>query len=319
MARGRRLEDVLAALGRVREAPRSPESLATVRAALAGPSGHAAGKAARLAGELGLRGLEPEMERAFGRFLEQPDKDPGCPAKTAITEALTRLEHGDPAVYLRGIRHVQMEPVFGGKVDTAVALRAACAYGLVAMGYRDALLELADLLADPEAGARVAAARAVGHRGGEDGVPLLRLRARTGESDAEVLGECFGALLRLAPRSSLPFVAALLDGPDARAEAAALALGASRLPEAFAVLRDAFAAARGHGRRDTLLLALATLRREEALEFLLELVRDAPAADAASAVAALALNGGDEALRARVAAAASGRSEPRVVQAMARF
>ena len=316
----RSLEDVLAALGRVRDSPETPESRDVLKAALQGPSSHAAAKAARLIGELRVGGLEGELQSAFARFLERPEKDPGCSAKTAVVEALVHVEHDEPAVLLQGIHHVQMEPVFGGRVDTAVALRAACGLGLVAMGYRDALVELADLLADPEPGARTAAARAIGHRGGEDGVPLLRLRAAAGDADAQVLLECFSSLLALAPRSSLPFVARFLDGSDASAaEAAALALGSARLAEAFPLLRDRVAKARGLALRQTLMAALAALRREEAFDFLLSIVREGSAEDAAAAVSALGIQAADEALRARVRQAAAGRSEPRVLEALARL
>ena len=41
--------------------------------------------------------------------------DPQCWAKNAIVKALKDLNHDDPAVFLRGIEHVQMEPVWGGR------------------------------------------------------------------------------------------------------------------------------------------------------------------------------------------------------------
>jgi hypothetical protein len=80
LARVRRLEEVLAALGRVRDSPQSPESRATVRAALEGPSGHAAAKAARLAAELGLPGLEPDLKAAV-------DESHGEPARRLLQRA----------------------------------------------------------------------------------------------------------------------------------------------------------------------------------------------------------------------------------------
>jgi hypothetical protein len=143
---GRRtLEDVLARLATVREDPESAASLEALRAALAGRSGAAVAKAARLVGELELAVLATDLVTAFERILGGGCADPGCTAKTAIADALYRLGHDAAGVFLRGIRHVQMEPVFGGRVDTAVDLRGACALGLVRIGYRDALLELADL------------------------------------------------------------------------------------------------------------------------------------------------------------------------------
>ena len=54
--------------------------------------------------------------------------------------ALRRLEQDERALYRRAAVHVQLEPVFGGRVDTAVDLRGTAA--------------LAHLLADPEEGVR---------------------------------------------------------------------------------------------------------------------------------------------------------------------
>ena len=48
-------------------------------------------------------------------------------AKTAIVQCLSRLELGSPEVFLRGLHHVQMEPAYGGPVDTAVELRSESA------------------------------------------------------------------------------------------------------------------------------------------------------------------------------------------------
>ena len=66
-------------------------------------------------------------------------------------EALARLGYDDPSVFLRGLRHIQFEPVYGGRVDTAVDLRGASAFGLVESGGR--------LLADPGQQADAAEAR----------------------------------------------------------------------------------------------------------------------------------------------------------------
>src|SRR5262249_61044298 len=102
----------------------------------------------------------------------------------------------------------------GGPVAAAVESRGSCALGLVRRGYRAALLELADLLADPEPLARISAARAIASRGGEDALPLLRLKARAGDAEPRVSAECLSALMRLAPARSLPFVAGFLQAQD---------------------------------------------------------------------------------------------------------
>ncbi|MDX2239271.1 MAG: hypothetical protein NW224_01195 [Leptolyngbyaceae cyanobacterium bins.302] len=106
----------------------------------------------------------PELVSACDRFLvNAKESDPGCRAKQAISEALYRLQYSDKAPFLKGIRHVQAEPVWGGKVDTAPTLRGTCALGLVRMNYPLVMVELRDLLADPEPEARIGAARAIAY------------------------------------------------------------------------------------------------------------------------------------------------------------
>ncbi len=166
MARSRRLEETLEALHRLRQEPLCEASVQELRRVLGGKSSHAAGKAAQIAGELEIGALAGDLVAAFDRFMIDPVKsDPGCRAKTATADALYRLGQADAGVFLRGIRHVQMEPVYGGRVDTALDLRGTCALGLVRMGYADVRCELADLLADPEAPVRAAAARALAYHG----------------------------------------------------------------------------------------------------------------------------------------------------------
>jgi hypothetical protein len=198
-------------------------------------------------------------------------------------------------------------------VDTAVGLREACALGLARTSHAEVLSALAELLADPEPRARAAAARAIGDHGRIAAIPLLRYKALAGDEEPRVIVECLNALLHLDARGSLPFVSGLLEptsahgrtAPD-RAERAATALGESRLAEAFPVLREWYpkAAARRLGR--TALAAIAALRRDEAFDYLLSLVREGEVPEARDAIGALAGHG-DEPLRARLRAAAAGR------------
>lgn len=316
MVRRRKLEETLEALRAVRQDPRAPGSLEELRRVIAGEGSHAVARAAALAAEFGLDALAADLAAAFPRFLEKPERaDPGCSAKTAIVEALRRLDQPAVALYRRGAGHVQMEPVFGGRVDTAADLRGASALALAEHGGVDVLVDLAHLLADPEATVRVSAARAVAVAGHPGGVPLLHLKATAGDAEPLVVAECLLALLRLDAPQQLPYVASLLDGPSP--EAAASALGDSRLAEAFPVLRDWLprAAARGFGRAAT--FALAALRRDEAIERLLEAVRDEAASLARDAVNALASIRRDDAMRERVHAAAGQRPELRPALARA--
>jgi hypothetical protein len=266
----RSLEETLLALRRVRQSPETEESRQELRRILQGEGSHAVARAAAIVGELGLEDFVPDLVAAFPRFFEGiPRSDPGCPAKTAIVEALRRLEHDDRELYRRGAGHVQMEPVFGGRVDTAVDLRGASALALAETAGADVLMDLANLLADPEPPVRISAAR-----------------------------------------DEMRFVASFLEKGNEAAEAAAIALGESRLAEALPVLAAWLEPARRRGQGRTALLAIATLRRDEAVGLLLSLARDEEPPTARDALAALA-SIGDATLYERARAAVEARPELR--------
>ncbi len=257
------------------------------------------------------------LPEAFTRLLEDPIKrDPGCRGKVAIARALDRVEVREVELFLQGVRHVQREPVWGGRVDTAAELRGICGMALVHARAERALVEVALLIADPEPRARIAAARALAASGDRMvAEPLLRLRIAIGEAEGEVLGECFAALLELVGAQGIEDVAPYLRHADATlAEAAALALGGSRLPGAFAALRAADASLVGAGSRRIRLLAIALLRDPEAWSWLLEQVERGSKAIALDAIDALATFRHDAELVARVRAAVAERGEPSVTQ-----
>jgi HEAT repeat protein len=309
-AHRRRLEETFEVLRRVREQPRAPASIEELRNVLQREGSHAVARAAAIVGEHGLSELAGELVAAFPRFLERPERsDPGCAAKTALVEAARRLEQCELALFRRAAAHVQLEPVFGGRVDTAVDLRGTAALALAEQGPGDVLVDLAELLADAEPPVRISAARALAVYGSESAVPLLHLKALAGDAEPRVVAECLLSLLRLDERGQLAFVASFLAKDDARAESAAAALGESRLPQALPVLSDWLEAAARRGLGRIALLAIAALRREEAVVRLLAVVSDEPPALARDALAALATLDGGEALAARARSAALGRPE----------
>jgi HEAT repeat protein len=235
--------------------------------------------------------------------------DPGCKAKTALLEALVRLEVDEPDVYRRGVRLRQLEPAWveGGKVDTAVAVRVSSAAGLASVGNPDAAALAAELLADPEWDARAGAARALGMCGPLAAEPVLRLKLLTGDPEVAVLGECFRALLAVAP-GAVPRIAERLRDPRADvAEQAALALGESRLDEAFDVLREHLQEEPSGARRRVALLALALLRRDAAIDLLLEKLEQGDEETASAAADALAIFAHDARIVARAQAARRAR------------
>lgn len=305
MAKSRKLEDLTAELNQIRDTPTSEMGLTTLRRAIDSKYGVAIAQAARIIGQAEVRSLLPALAAAFARSMVKPqERDPGCRAKQAIAETLYRFEYQDADLYLQGIRHVQWEPIWGGQVDTAPQLRGTCALGLVRMNYPDVMVELADLLADAEQEARVGAARAVAYSENPFGVALLRLRLKLGDTPS-AMGEYLAALLQLAPDASLPLAASLLEAgrkvSDPRktietAEVVALVLGESRLPEALPLLQNWWKRTMHAELKQTGLLAIAMLRQDEALRFLLQLLADASTTDAAAALEALELHRSDGSL-----------------------
>jgi HEAT repeat protein len=263
-------EEKIAAIEGLRSAPAS--AVEPLRKALKDRSNFVCSKAAAVAGDLLLRELIPDLVAAFERFLKDAAKtDPKCWAKDAIVKALKDLVYDDPAVFLRGIAHVQMEPVWGGQADSATALRGACALTLVACSLpRDAILiHLADALADPEMRVRSDAARAIAQLPGPDSILMLRVKAQAGDKEPAVIGQCFLSLLGIDARGSVLFVAKFLAGKneDVRFEAAA-ALG--ECPELLAVetLIARWKVERDSEMKRAILLSLGVSRLAKAKEFL---------------------------------------------------
>jgi hypothetical protein len=282
-------------------------------------------KAARLIGELGLNGLAPELASTFQRLsgaTPTPAKaDPQCWAKNAIAEALHRLDWDDAAVFLLGLSHVQLEPVWGGVTDTAVPLRGVCALGLVncrSLASQEILLHLVERLADPEATVRTRAARAIAALGNHAGIAVLRLKAVQGDAESAVTGECFLGLLEMDPQGSLDFVGRFLRGSGSVAGEAAAALGACRLPEGFALLQQAWNDCVDPELRAQMLLAMGTSRVEPAIAFLLEIVQQGRLRDARQALTALAPNRFTGSIAEAVEQAVSRRGEPEVKAEYAR-
>jgi HEAT repeat protein len=276
MAGKRRFEEQIAALDAVREQP-DEVRIEALRKALVQPNNFITAKAADLVREFGMTQLTPELLKAFDRFFDNPVKtDPQCWAKNAISRALTALEYQEPDVFLRGMCHIQMEPVWGGRSDTAGTLRSTCALALVqcrAVREVDLLAHLLELLGDKDKAVQAEAVRAVEQVGSPSAALLLRLRAVLGNDEPEVLGACYGGILRIEGVSAIAWIRRFLDAGDESAAEAALAIAATHTPEAFDVLQEAFGKTDDPWWRSALLSAISLTRQDDALEFLMELVR----------------------------------------------
>ena len=165
-----------------------------------------------------------------------------------------------------------MEASYGPRVDTATELRAVSMLGLVRTNYPDVGVELVRLLGGPRA-------RGADRRDSRDCI-----LGNTGGSVAAALEDAAG---RPRTRSAgRMFHGAVVPGADAVArirgglsrttttpaiaEGAALALGESRREEAFEILK----AHVDSPIRPAVLLAIALLRKEAAIEYLLARISD---------------------------------------------
>jgi hypothetical protein len=248
-----------------------------LRKALAHRNNYIVAKAADLVREFRLTELAPELLAAFDRFFTNPVKtDPQCWAKSALSRALVALECDDPEVYLRGMRHIQPEPVWGGTSDTAGTLRGTCAHGLVQcriLPENDLLNHLIELLKDKEKPVRVEAVRAIEQVGSPSAALLLRLRAILAADEPEVLGACYSGVLSIEGTTAIPWLTHFLAAGDDAAAEAALAIAGDRSPQAFDALHGRFLAEGDAWFRSVLLSAIALTRQQAAYDFLFDLVR----------------------------------------------
>lgn len=285
-------EKKLEALRTLRYQPKSEELLVELRKTLADKSNYVVSKAAEIAADTACNELLPELLTAFDYFLDDAIKrDPQCWAKNAVIKALKTLGCTDPAVYIRGLKHFQPEPAYGGSQDTAATLRGECGHALVqcyALDEVTILGHLVDLLADPEHSARIDAASAIGNIVRPESALILRTKIHCGDARAEVMGAAMAAYLSTAPPSETTFVAKFLThaDEDVRYEAAA-ALGQSKNPEAFQALKQCYATTRDPRFRTSVLVSIGASLRPEAIDYLTSLIQPDNLSQSKDAIKAL--------------------------------
>jgi hypothetical protein len=321
VAAPRTFDEKRARLRALASAP-ADQAAAELKKLLADRNGYLVGETAEAVKKHELSALVPELSAAFFRFLEDPVKtDKGCFAKNHLVEALLAFDAYETTVYLTGLRFVQKEPAFIEPIDTASGLRGLCAHALFHIHHPGALLDVAPLLFDPEAVTRAEAAAALGESGLDGAAAALHVKILAGDREPDVLGACYKALLRIAPERYLKVVSSVLSGDDedageATVEAAALALGESRVPGALEVLKQATAVFGMRRAAEGVLLAIALLRSDTANEFLLSLAERSPEREAVSAISALALHRHDEALAKKLRAIVAARKSRKLTETL---
>ena len=276
MTANRKFDEQIAALDALRQLPPA-DSVDPLRKALSNRNNFIVAKASDLIREFHAEELTPELLRAFDRFFENAEKtDPQCWAKNALSRTLAAFEHQDPETFLRGMRHIQMEPVWGGRSDTAGTLRSTCALALVqcrTLTEAELLAHLVDLFADKDKTVRREVLKAVTQISSPSAALLLRARAVLANDEPEVLGACYSGVLSIDGISAIPWVSQFMASADDAAGEAALAISATNSAEAFECLKQHLLESADPWWRSVLLSAIALCRQEAALEFLLAQVQ----------------------------------------------
>ena len=310
---GKKLEERIGQIRNLRTSSPTAGVDVILKKALADRSGLVVAEAARTTADLRLTPLIPDLLTAFNKlFLDPVKSDPKCWGKTAIVKALAQLDYAESPPFLCGSRHVQMEPVYGGQEDSAIHLRANSFLALVQctdIRRFEILQHLVDAMSDLADPVRVEAVRAIHQLAGDEAVLLLRLKARLGDLRPLIIGHVFDALLSLERDRAVSFVADYLKSADEEVrDEAALALGGSRLQTGLRTLMDGWQETRDgsrDGSRDglfssVLLRGISSSRLEEAIDFLLELVRSGAPREAAAALEALRIHEDSPEIQARI-------------------
>lgn len=319
MAKAPSIEDKLAELATLGKEPDTLEARKQLHKHLASKISLIVARGAEIVAHLEDHEFTPDLIAAFHRFMKDPAKtDKGCAAKTAIVKALVAAECDDEEVFLAGVRYFQHEPTWGGRSDTAAQLRALCGLGLVQIGSPEAMKELAALLADREADARIGAAGALGHCGAT-AAPLLRLKVLTGDEEPAVLSECLNALMKASPRASFEFVARFVDRSyESLYEHAALALAESRVSGVFELLQEKWTATFDRDFKQSLLLPIGLTRCEEARDFLVSVLETGEVRLGTAAINALTIYRDDATLIKRAEGVIDGPNKPELLAALRR-
>jgi HEAT repeat protein len=309
-----KFEERIEQLRQLRNVEPGPATDSKLRKALNDRSNLIVAEAAKIVGHHQRTSLIADLLSAYDRLFENPVKaDPKCWGKTAIIKTLTTLDYSESPPFLRGCRHVQMEPVWDDFEDSAIYLRANSVLALVAcsdLTRPEILRHLVDAFADEVHSVRKEAVRALEQMNGEESCLALRVKAYAGDVSPEVLGQVFDSILQLEGERGVTFVVGFLKSPsDETRDEAALALGGSRLPSAVKALIEVWDESRRGPFALVVLRALSSSRDETALDFLLTLVKQGAPGDCAAALDALQFHTDSPEIRARVEQARKERAE----------
>ena len=311
MAKIDKVAQELDLLSAIKKSEWTADALSQIRKSLASPNHLIVQSAADAAQKFEVRELIPDLKAAYDRYFgEKAGIDKGCVAKQTCIAALNFFEAADETRLLRGVRHVQMEPVFGKSVDVAGLLRGECLVGLVRLDYGEAYEEAVNLLVDRQWEARATAVRALGELGRREGALVLRHKALIGDDEIAVMDECWAGLMMADPAGSAEFLRRrmVVAAPN-DALGIAMALGRSVRPEVLPWLTELRRTREEMELQRGVLLPIALLRSDAAMEYLLNVVAEERVPYATEAIKALHVCATSEERREAVRAAVERRGE----------
>ena len=300
----KRLEAQLAKVKALRYEEPTMGNLEHLRGFLKKGEGLVVAEAATIAADWNAEGLGADLVAAFDRLSEDGyEIDPQCYGKQAIIKALRQMAWGEPEIFMRACRLEQLEPVWGGKEDSAAPMRANAAHALTECtkaSKEQVLGTLIDMLSDLAWTVRLEALRAIANSGYTEAPWLLRLKLRSGDIEPRVIGSCFDGLLGLEGADAIELIAEYLEPPISEfrlpsrekpqnpllSEAVA-SLAASNIPQAVDKAIGQWETLKATPVAKVLLGSLAASPRLEALEFLLSLLASAPKPTAEQVLKAL--------------------------------
>ncbi len=223
------------------------------------------------------------------RFLylseEGLKRDPGCQVRAWLAFAFGKQGFREATEALRiGIRTVQMEPVGGVPFDTGAHLRANCALALGQIKAPDTIRDITLLLFEPndplnqKVEMRKAAAKALALTCDPNALIPLTLRLSYPFTEtAEVLQECMQSLVALDDERAIEILQPYLSHKDdSLAAFSCLMIAQTNQPNAARIVFEAVETFRDNALL-AVILALASIRSEEAQEYLIELTRSSKA------------------------------------------
>lgn len=296
------LKEALQKVSDLRAAGMSEENITTLRKMINKQAGVVVAKAAEIASEWNSTELAQDLHDAFYRLREDGvDTDPQCWGKTAIVKALYDLAWQNTQLFVDACKTIQLEPVYGGKGDSAVNVRTAGIQALAQLPAVDTLTvvnTLADLLADESPKVRAEAARACVYCQPLLVSPLLRLKIRSGDAEPRVLGVCFDTLLIISPESDTVSLVLEYAQPkslvkkfspsyDVVQSEAIASLASSSLAEGINAITKLYKTLSDAQLKRVLLTALGGSSASEAFNFLCQIVKDGSVSEAKWSLEAL--------------------------------